>query len=342
MGNTLSKETLAAPLVIRGLAIDPPLLSAPMAGLTHSPFRRLLLGFGGVGALCTEMLAACGLHAERPDSPFLLRTPEESPLFYQLLASNPEEVARGVEVVCRLGADGVDLNFGCPAPAVRKRGGGSRLMQAPDRAAQVVRRAREGTNLPLSAKIRLGERLEEEPLRDFCRMLEAEGVDMITVHARLRGEPYGRRPRWDWIGKVKSWVSVPVVGNGGIFSPQDAQACLAASGCDGLMIGRGCVVRPWLLRDIAREVYGLPLSGAQPNRAAVYGRFLELLGEALAKPHGFLRLKEFTHYFSRTYAFGHTLAMRVQSATSPEEAVERAEAFFRASEPDFAPWELTR
>lgn len=335
-----SGDELVKTLNVRGLVISPPLFLAPMAGLSHTALRRLALGFGGVGALSTEMLSARSLHAEDPrKSPLLARHPEERPLFYQLLASDPEEVARGVEAAHRLGADGVDLNFGCPAPQIRRRGGGSRLMERPDTAAAILARARAETDLPLSAKFRLGESLEEAPLRDFCLRMEDGGADLLIVHARLRREPYGRRPRWDWIGKVKGWTGLPVVGNGAIFGPEDARACLAASGCDGLMLGRGAVVRPWAFRDIAREVYGLALPEAPVDRAAAYGRYAELLREGFSPDKRLTRLKSFTQYYSRTYPFGHTLASRVQVAETFDAALAAAEAFFLASEPGFQGWE---
>lgn len=205
-------------------------------------------------------------------------------------------------------------------------------MELPQEARAVVAEARRHTGLPLTAKIRLGERLDESALRAFCRMLEAEGIDGITVHARLRKEPYGRRARWDWIGKVKGWVSVPVVGNGGIFSVEDARQCLELSGCDGVMIGRGGVVRPWLFADIARRVFGEEGSARPFSRPALYRRFVALLIESFPPERRLGRLKEFTHYLSQTYAFGHHLDVGVQASQSVEEAVERAEHFFSGND----------
>jgi tRNA-dihydrouridine synthase B len=302
-----------------------------MAGLTHTAFRRLVHGFGGIGLYATEMLSARALPQEHSSSPYLLRTASEQPLSYQLLVSAPEEVGPAVEALHALGADAVDLNMGCPAPDAKKRGGGCRLMEDPQLARAVVAEARKSTELPLTVKLRLGPALEEAPLRHFCRMLEGEGVELITVHARLSGEPYGRRPRWEWIGKVKSWVEVPVVGNGGIFTLEDARRCLDLSGCDGLMIGRGAAVRPWLPAELASALCRSP---APPNQdlRAIYDRFQTLVDESFPPERRLGRLKEFTHYFGQNYAFGHTLASAVQSSRSPAEAAARAAAFFAAVE----------
>jgi tRNA-dihydrouridine synthase len=207
-------------------------------------------------------------------------------------------------------------------------GGGSKLMENLQASARILQSARAATDLPLTAKTRLGETLDEGKLRDFCRMLEDGGADMIAVHARLRGEPYGRRPRWEWIGKVKEWVKVPVVGNGGIFTPEDAAECLRVSGSDGLMIGRGAAMKPWLGGEIAREVYGVEGEEKEIDLPALYRRFAGLLEESFAPERRLGRLKEFTHYFALNYPFGHTLATKVQVAETFEEAVDRAEEFF--------------
>ncbi len=322
-----------APLCVRGLRVNPPLLLAPMAGLTHSAFRRLIAEVGGVGLLSTEMLSARALPQEPDDHPFLLHTREEHPLSWQLLVSAPEEIGPALDRLHELGADAVDINLGCPAPQARRRGAGAFLAADFPRARAVVREARRRTPLPLTAKVRIGFRPEEAPLKNLCRMLEGEGVDLITVHARLVGERYGRPPRWEWVGRVKKWVSVPVVGNGGIFSADDARRCLLASGCDGLMIGRASAVRPWVFAEIARALCGWDASPERPCRPPwIFERFVALLKESFPPERQLGRLKEFTHYLSRNYAFGHCLASAVQSSRSVEEAVERARRFFRENE----------
>ncbi len=304
-----------------------------MAGLTHSALRTLLLSYGGVGLLSTEMLSARSLPVENEhSSPFLVRTPAERPLSYQLLLTSAEEVEPAVEALHRFGADAVDLNFGCPAPRIRKAGGGSALMDDPDRVRDLVRRVRRATTLPLSAKIRLGEDLDEDRLCRFCRMLEDEGIDLLTVHARLRGEPFSRKPRWPWVAKVKAALSVPVVANGGIFSVADARRCLEQSGADGLMIGRAAAHYPWLFAQVAREVYGLDIPAPDPCPPLAYGRFVAALQERFRPERRLGRLKEFTHYLAVNYPFGHHLATAVQASATMEEAWTVAMDFFRRSD----------
>lgn len=315
---------------VRGLEVDPPLFLAPMAGLTHTALRRVIARLGQAGCLFTEMLSARALRSENPSkSPFLVKTGIESPLCYQILASNPREVEEGIEAVRRFGADAVDLNFGCPAPEIRRRGGGSRLMEDRGTALGVVASARRAAGpLPLSAKIRLGETLDEERLADFCRMLEGEGIDLLHVHARLRGEPYGRKPRWDWIAKVKNTVRVPVVANGSVVDALSAAACLALTGADGLMIGRAAAQKPWVFAEIAHEVYGRGPKPPVPDMPAIYREFTGYVKESFEPLKRLGRIKEFTRYFALNYAFGHSLFTAVNSSGSVEEAEARALEFF--------------
>ncbi len=318
---------------LKGLEISPPLLLAPMAGLTHSALRRLILEQGGIGLLSSEMLSAARLPSESPQlSPYLVRSPQETPLSYQLLVSREAEVAPAIAKLHTLGAEAIDLNLGCPAPTVRRMGAGSRLMEEPATVQGVVAAARRETGLPLTAKIRLGETLDEGKLRDFCRMLEGEGIDLLSVHARLRGEPFVRKPRWPWVGKIKGWLNIPVIANGGIFSVEDARNCLAQSGADGLMIGRAAAIHPSIFAELAHEVYNLGPEVGPVDRPALYLRFIELLEESFLPERRLGRLKEFTHYFAKNYPFGHRLASGVQSSGSLDQARERACAFFAKNE----------
>lgn len=321
-------KPLIRKIQIRELTIEPPLLLAPMAGLTHSALRQTCSGFGGVGLLSTEMLAAKRLPTESPRfSPYIIRTALEKPLSYQLLISAEQEMAPAIDVLHKLKADAIDLNMGCPAAAVGKMGAGIRLMEQPDEVRCMVAEARKRTTLPLTAKIRLGIELDEQKLLDFCGMLEDEGIDMLSVHARLKKESFARAPRWEWVAKVKSRVKIPVVANGGIFSVQDAENCLRISNADGLMIGRGAAIKPWLFAEIARSVYGCAIDHPPVSLPVVYGSFTDLL-ELYRPEYRLGRLKEFTHYFARNYQFGHLLASRVQSSASVDEARERAGIFF--------------
>jgi tRNA-dihydrouridine synthase B len=314
---------------VRDLEINPPLLLAPMAGLTHSALRQILSGFGGVGLLSTEMLSARRLPSENPrSSPYLIRTVLEKPLSYQLLISTDKDIVPAIDALHKLQADAIDLNMGCPARSVGNFGAGFALMEQPENVRRIVIEARKRTALPLTAKIRLGVELDEGTLKAFCTMLEDEGIDMLSVHARLKKESFARRPRWEWIAKIKGWLKIPVIANGGIFSVRDAGDCLSVSGADGLMLGRGAVIKPWLFAEIARDLYGCNIAEPIISLPAVYGNFVDLVNELFRPERRLGRIKEFTHYFAKNYKFGHQLGCRVQSSSNVDEARERAGKFF--------------
>lgn len=319
---------------IRNLQPILPLALAPMVGLTHSAGRSLIQEIGGVGLLFSEMLAAARLPHDNPAvSPMLVRHATERPLFYQMFLASEEPVEKAVARLEELGADGIDINLGCPAPQLRRSGSGGHLADDTRLVAQIVRQIRLRTELPVTAKIRLGRQLESRRYLEFCRMLEAEGIDMLTIHARLHGEKFCRPPRWQWIRFAKDVLTIPVCANGGIFTVNDALRCLEITGADGLMLGRGAFENPYLFAEIASTVYGIREGLRWPTRDRLYFRFVELLEERFRPERRLGRLKQFTSYFSRSFLFGHQLATGVQTSQSMEEANERAIKFFAGVEP---------
>lgn len=317
-------------LTIRDLAIHPPLALAPMVGLSHSALRTLLVELGGVGLLFSEMLSAKRLPSENETiSPGLIRAPLESPLFYQIYASESSTIEAAVDKLVELDAQGVDLNLGCPAPQLKKIGAGRFLLDRPGELVNVLRRLRKAVTLPVSVKIRIGDQPDRTRLLQTCRFLEDEGVNLITIHARLAGDKFCRRPRWELLEGLPDRLNVPVLANGGIFSVEDARRCLECTGAAGLMIGRGVVRWPWLISDIARELYCCQSPLAQYSREGLYFAFIDLLKQRFPQERRLGRLKQFTHYFASAHDFGHLLASRVQSSSSLEQATERAGEFFR-------------
>lgn len=310
----------------------PPVALAPMVGVSHSALRTLLTELGGVGLFYTEMLAAKRLpHENEKVSPFLIRGPEERPLIHQIFISDQRFISGAVQKLEEIAADGIDINLGCPAPQVRRSGAGGYLAEDVRKVRTIVSTLRESTNLPFTAKIRLGTTLDRSKLIDFCSMLEGEGVDAITVHARLHGEKFCRPPRWEWVQHVKGAVNIPVLANGGIFTVDQARRCLEVSGADGLMLGRGGVENPMLFAEISEEIYGVAVTPDHTTKSAIYRRFVELLELRFPPERRLGRLKEFTHYFSRSYKFGHHFATAVQKSRSVAEAQDISDQFFDRS-----------
>ncbi len=319
----------ATKIKIKNLEISPPLALAPMVGLSHSATRSLILELGGVGLLFTEMLSAKRLPEENENiSPFLIRSAGEYPLFYQVFLNDDKVIIPALEKLHKINAQGVDLNLGCPAPNLRKQGAGSTLTKDRRLVTKIISTFRKNTDLPLTVKIRLGETLDVDAFTQLCKIIEYEGADCLTVHARLNGEKFCRKPRWQWIEIAKRNVGIPVIANGGIFTVEDAKKCLAVSGADGLMIGRGAAWRPWIFSKISEKLFNIPKKRKKIQAPDVYFRFTELLAERFPKERRLGRLKQFTHYFARTYTFGHQLSSAVQTSSTMEQACERADSFF--------------
>jgi nifR3 family TIM-barrel protein len=316
-----------APLVIGALHIDPPLLLAPMAGLTHAPLRRLPAELGGVGLFYSEMLSARALPHEIPGRSRMLAPVERGrPLCLQLFAAEPEQIAPAVAAGMAWRPEAWDLNFGCPAPEILRQGAGAALARDLGRAWRMAEAMRQAVPGPLIFKIRA----EEDAVRllEFARMLEAAGADAIVVHGRTAREKLCRPARWAPIAAVAAAVRVPVIGNGDVRSAADAERLLAETGCAGVMIGRAAAERPWVFREIAAG-WGLPVPPLRlRTRGAVYRRLAKLVREHFDHPRDLYRLREFTGYFAKNYAFGHQFWKGVQNAVDIGAARRLAKDFF--------------
>jgi nifR3 family TIM-barrel protein len=304
-----------------------------MSGLSHTVLRQLVAEIGGCGLFYTEMLSARALPLEAPhSSPWLRCTAQERPIAYQLLVSHPEELAAAIEKIESCGGDSIDLNMGCTTALIAKRGGGIALMKEPKRAEAIVRASRKATELPLTAKIRLGWTMNWRELRDFCFMLQDNGVDAICVHPRLKQDRLKRPARWEYIGRIKELMNIPVIGNGDVNSPQAALRMFEFTGCDGIMIGRAAVQSPWLFRQIANALSPELYHNNCPGPVEAFNRFISLLENSLEPEYALPLLKRFTFYFSQNYAFGHTLWRQVHNADSLATATYLANEFFQEAQ----------
>ena len=219
---------------------------APMAGVTNAPFR-LVARECGAGRLTSEEIDARGLVADSGHTRELARyLPEEHPIAFQLLGSDPEVLAEAARRLEDAGADGIDLNMGCPVQKIVAKGHGSALMRDPLAAAVIFRTMRKAIRGPFTIKIRGGWDDHHLNAVEIARLAEDEGVDGITVHPRTRSQQFTGRAPWEIIGAVVDAVRIPVIGNGDVQSRADAEAMVAATGCAGVMIGRGALGAPWI------------------------------------------------------------------------------------------------
>ena len=262
---------------------------APMAGVTNAPFR-LVCREAGAGVLTSEEIDARALVMGNVRTATLTRyLPEERPLVMQLLGSDPDLLAEAARRLEAAGADGIDLNMGCPVAKIVAKGEGSALMRDPIRAAVIFRTLRKAVAGPFTIKIRGG--WDDRTLNavEIARIAEAEGVAGITVHPRTRSQQFTGRAPWDVIAEVVAAVGVAVTGNGDVRSLDDARAMRAATGCAAVMIGRGALGRPWVFRG--REV-------SRDERAATIRRHCALIEAHLPERLALVQLKKHLAWYS--------------------------------------------
>ena len=221
-------------------------LLSPLCGVTDSPFRRLARRHGAAMVFC-EMTSSDGLVRKNPKTFELLEyREEERPVGAQLCGADPVVMAEAARMVAGLGFDTIDLNYGCPVRKVIAREAGAAMLTDMDRLERVTSAVVNAVSLPVTAKIRMGWDQNSTNAPDVARVLERSGVRWITVHARARSEKFTGQAHWEVIGQVKEVTTLPVIGNGDVKAPEDAERMIRETGCDGVMVGRGSFGNPWL------------------------------------------------------------------------------------------------
>ncbi|WP_375384258.1 tRNA dihydrouridine synthase DusB [uncultured Microbacterium sp.] len=278
----------APALRIGPIALDAPVVLAPMAGITNTAFRRLCREYGA-GLYVSEMITSRALVERNATTMRLIRHHEsETPRSIQLYGVDPKTVSEAVRIlVAEDHADHIDLNFGCPVPKVTRKGGGAALPWKLGLFREIVEGAVHAAgDIPLTVKMRKGIDADHLTYLDAGRIAEDAGVASIALHARTASEFYSGTADWSAIAALKDAVtSVPVLGNGDIWGADDAVRMMAETGCDGVVVGRGCLGRPWLFGDLARALGGPNATTAEPVDATLgfvaraFRRHAELLVE---------------------------------------------------------------
>jgi tRNA-dihydrouridine synthase B len=345
---------------IGGVAVAPATVLAPMAGVTDTVFRRFIRNASiflsdpaasagtnasvetevtnqqsGCGLIMTEFTSADGLARMRESKRkrYLTFYDDEHPISAQLFGSNPATLADAAKIVEATGFDMVDLNLGCPAKRVVSCNGGSGLLRDLPLIGRIFETVRAAVRIPFTVKFRLGWNDDQIICVELARLAETCGLNAVALHARTREQGYSGQARWEWIAAVKDAVSIPVIGNGDVRTPEDACALVAETGCDAVMIGRAAPANPWIFRQIAQ--YTATGRYDQPtdlDRYRMIRTYFEMLIESdvseIPGPEVPGKMKQFASWFTHGVPGGAALRKSIYESKSGEAVLAAVERFF--------------
>ncbi len=319
----VASRSTVDPLRLGDLKVWPPVVLAPMAGVTNAPFRTLCRRYGG-GLYVSEMVGARGLI--EGDATSTLKAsfaPDEDPRSIQLYAIEPRDAAGATELlVGQERVDHLDLNFGCPAPKVTRHGGGAALPWRTDLYAAIIAEVvRHAGDVPVTVKLRLGIDDDHLTYLEAARIAQDLGVAAVALHARTAEQRYGPPADWSTIARLVEHVEVPVLGNGDIWEASDALRMVEETGCAGVVVGRGCLGRPWLFRDLQAAFAGEPIA-PPPNLGQVCDLLVEhaeLLVATYGAFTGIRELRKHTSWYLQGFPVGGVLRRSLNQVGSLDE-----------------------
>lgn len=315
---------------IAHIRVQPNIVLAPMAGVTDSVFRRLLLSLGGLGLVTTEMTNAASVSPKALKRHRLLEfMPEERPLAMQLSGNEAEMVAEAARQCEAMGADIIDINCGCPSPKVTGGGHGSALLRDLPKMGRMLAAVHAAVSIPLTLKFRAGWDEASLNYEETARVAEAAGVSAIALHPRTKVQGYAGSADWSRIAAAKRSVSIPVIGSGDIKSAHDALDRLAETGVDGVMIGRGAMANPWIFRQIQelREGRAMFQPTAADKRDLLL-KYMDMALEFMPEHQACGKLKQLIGQFSVGMPGSAQLRRDVQHAKTIHEQRGTIEAYF--------------
>jgi len=323
-----------APLAIGRLTVAPPLALAPMAGITDRHFRRLLRRLGGVGLVAMEFASSEKLtRGDRRALAKMRFAEEERPLAIQIYGRDPGPMADAAAIVEEVGADVCDINMGCPANKVLNGCAGANLMADLGHAAAIIEACRSRVRIPLTVKFRLGTGRpgQGNNFLELGRMCEQLGVDAVTLHGRTGRQMYTGRADWTAIRRLAESLSIPVIGNGDVTTAGEAEAMFRATGCSGVMIGRGALKDPWIFRKAAARLAGEaePEPSLEAHRELIVTHYRWILEEE-DRSSAMAKLRTFTGRYTHGIPGGDRLRRAIASVPEPRAFLDLIEGHFDA------------
>ena len=312
------------------LAIDPPLILAPMAGITDRQFRLILRRIGGVGLVTMEFISSEALvRGNKRTRKLMHYVEEERPISIQIYGAKPESMASAARVVEEIGADACDINMGCPANKILKGCAGCSLMGNLDLAQQIIKAVRSSLTIPLTVKFRLGLNDDVKNFLELGKICEGEGVDAVAVHARTAKQMFSGRADWQEITALKSALKIPVVGNGDVKTAEDAVRMLRETGCDGVMIGRASMKNPWIYRQTADLLQGrTPTLPTPQDRHALIRAHFDMVTAQEEPGFALHKLRTFTGWYTHGLPDGGRLRALIGTLDTPQAFSDAVDAYF--------------
>ncbi len=320
------------------IEIDPPLILAPMAGVTDRDFRLIVHRIGGVGLVSMEFVSSKAIVHGHPSVLELMQfSEEERPLAIQIYGSDVETMREAALVVEELGADVCDINMGCPANKVLKGCSGAALMGDLDLAERMIGAVRKALTIPLTVKFRLGLNDERHTYLELGRICEDNGVTAVAMHGRTAKQMFRDEADWSQIARLKEALSIPVIGNGDVREPEDALRMLAETGCDGVMIGRAATKNPWIFRQIEARLSGGEVQEPtlEDRRRLVMDHFRRVAERDPSKK-ALHKLRKFTGWYTHGLPHGRKLRQKINQLPDVETFLEAVESFFDEVQQDLA------
>ncbi len=315
---------------IRDIEIDPALVLAPIAGYTDSLFRQAIKALGGCGLVVSELVSTEGMTRSHDRTLHLTRfEASERPIAIQIFGANPDRMADSAALVQDMGADIVDINVGCPVKKVVKQGGGSNLLRDLPLLERIFQAVRKSVTIPLTAKIRTGWDRSSINAMEVLKMAEGCGLEAITVHGRARCDLFAGRADWTVIARLKEIAAIPVIGNGDVFEPADAERMFRETGVDGVMIGRGVLSNPWLIRQCDEHLRGKAACGITlKEKGAFIYSFLQRSLEGLPAEVAVGKMKKMGGCLSKGVPGGARLRAAIHSAATGDQILGLVRSFF--------------